>query len=143
MIRAMKQSQHRHSLKTQGPGLYDTTDEIAAWVGAQGIELGLLTVFIRHTSASLVIQENADPAVLDDLHAYFRRAVPEDPGLYRHGAEGPDDMPAHIKSALTQTQLSIPVADGRMTLGTWQAIYVFEHRTRPHNRELVLHLIGD
>lgn len=139
---AMRQRQHTFAVRTDGPGLYDTTRDIAAWVEAQAVGQGMLTVFIRHTSASLVIQENADPAVLDDLQAFFRRTVPEDPGLYRHGSEGPDDMPAHIKSALTQTHLSIPVGDGRMTLGTWQGIYVFEHRTRPHVREIVLHLIG-
>lgn len=143
MISAMRQAQHSITLRTRGPGLYDTTADIAGWVGAQEITQGLLTVFIRHTSASLVIQENADPAVLDDLRAFFRRTVPEDPGLYRHGSEGPDDMPAHIKSALTQTHLSIPVSDGRMALGTWQGIYVFEHRTRPHTREIVLHLLGE
>ena len=139
----MRQAQHSITVRTSGPGLYDTTGDIAAWVDAQDIGDGLLTVFIRHTSASLVIQENADPAVLDDLQAFFRRTVPEDPGLYRHGAEGPDDMPAHIKSALTQTHLSIPVANGRMALGTWQGIYVFEHRARPHTREIALHLLGE
>ena len=139
----MQQFQHSITLRTDGPGLHDTTRDIAAWVAAQAVDQGLLTVFIRHTSASLVIQENADPAVLDDLQAFFRRTVPEDPGLYRHGSEGPDDMPAHIKSALTQTSLSIPVRDGRLALGTWQGIYVFEHRARAHVREIVLHLLGE
>lgn len=101
---------------------------------------GLLTVFIQHTSASLTIQENADPDVLADLNDFFRRAVAEQPDLYRHGVEGPDDMPAHIRSALTQVSLSIPVLDGRMALGTWQGLYVFEHRTRPHDRRVVLFL---
>jgi secondary thiamine-phosphate synthase enzyme len=102
-----------------------------------------LTVFVRHTSASLLIQENADPDVQRDLESFFHRLVPEDNDLYRHTAEGPDDMPAHIKGALTQTQLSIPVSDGRLALGTWQGIYLFEHRRAPHRRELALHLIGE
>ena len=104
---------------------------------------GLLTVFCRHTSASLVIQENADPSVLHDLNDFFERAVADDLSLYRHTAEGADDMPAHIRSALTQSQLSIPVAQGRMALGTWQGIYLFEHRTHGHERSLALHLIGE
>jgi secondary thiamine-phosphate synthase enzyme len=103
----------------------------------------MLTVYIRHTSASLVIQENADPDVMRDLKTFFKTLVKEDPSLYRHGTEGPDDMPAHIKSAMTQTSLNIPVTDGRMALGTWQGIYLFEHRTRPHKRQLTLHLMGD
>jgi secondary thiamine-phosphate synthase enzyme len=103
---------------------------------------GLLTIFIRHTSASLLIQENADPDVLRDLEAFFDRLVPDDLSLYRHVAEGADDMPAHIRAALTQTQISIPLTAGRLALGTWQAIYLFEHRTRTHRRELLLHLVG-
>jgi secondary thiamine-phosphate synthase enzyme len=103
---------------------------------------GLLTVFCRHTSASLLIQENADPTVQTDLKAYFDRIAPEN-GPYRHDSEGPDDMPAHLKTALTQVQLSIPLVEGRLALGTWQGIYLFEHRTRPHRREIVLHLIGE
>ncbi len=139
----MHQATHRLAVRTRGAGLSDVTRELAAWVGRQGIETGLLTVFIRHTSASLVIQENADPDVLRDLDTHLRRMVPEDDRLYRHTTEGPDDMPAHIRSALTATQLSIPVVDGTLALGTWQAVYVFEHRAAGHSRELVLHLIGE
>jgi secondary thiamine-phosphate synthase enzyme len=138
----MIQQQHRLSVRSDGQGLTDITGEVAHWLAGQAITEGLLTLFLQHTSASLVIQENADPAVLEDLAAYFKRLVPEDPRLYRHSAEGPDDMPAHIKSALTQSQLAIPVAGGRLALGTWQGIYLFEHRRRPHRREIVLHLIG-
>jgi secondary thiamine-phosphate synthase enzyme len=138
----MIQQQHRITIHTHGQGLTDVTGEVAHWLAGQPIVEGLLTLFLRHTSASLVIQENADPDVLEDLEAFFKRLVPEDPPLYRHGAEGPDDMPAHIKSALTQSQLAIPVAGGRLVLGTWQAIYLFEHRRQPHRREIVLHLIG-
>ena len=104
---------------------------------------GLLTVFCRHTSASLLIQENADPDVRTDLEAYFAAIAPEDPGRYIHGSEGPDDMPAHIRTALTQVSLSIPLAGGRLVLGTWQGIYLFEHRRRPHRREVALHLVGE
>jgi len=138
----MRQAQHTLSVATQGRGFIDATAQIAAWLEAQDAGDGLLTLFLRHTSASLLIQENADPDVLRDLDAFFRRLVPEDPRLYRHGAEGPDDMPAHIRAALTQSHLSIPVQDGRMRLGTWQGIYVFEHRTRPRVRELALHYLG-
>ena len=116
---------------------------ISAWLGDQGIRTGLLTVFIRHTSASLVIQENADPAVQRDLDAFMTRLVAEDPALYEHRSEGPDDMPAHIRSALTQTHLAIPVRDADMALGTWQGVYLFEHRAAPHRREILLHLIGE
>jgi secondary thiamine-phosphate synthase enzyme len=139
----VRQCHHHLIVATAGAGLVDVTAEVAGFVRQAGIAAGLLTVFIQHTSASLVIQENADSDVLADLEAFFRRLVREDPALYRHAAEGPDDMPAHIRAALTQTQLSIPVADGRMALGTWQGIYVFEHRARPHRRRLVLHLLGE
>jgi secondary thiamine-phosphate synthase enzyme len=138
----MKQALHRVSVSTHGQGLFDVTGKIRDWVAAQSIATGLLTVWCRHTSASLLVQENADPDVRADLVAFLRRLVPENAG-YRHQDEGPDDMPAHIKAALTQTQLSVPVSDGRPVLGTWQAIYLFEHRTAPHRRELVLHLIGE
>jgi secondary thiamine-phosphate synthase enzyme len=141
--RPMRQATHRFTVRTRGPGLSDVTRELATWVGRQGMQTGLLTVFIRHTSASLVIQENADPDVLRDLDTFFRRVVPEDDRLYRHTTEGPDDMPAHIRSALTATQLSVPVVEGRLALGTWQAVYVFEHRAAGHPRELVLHLAGE
>ncbi len=139
----MKQVQHSIHLRTEGKGLYDVSETLSAWVAAQPVHDGLLTVFIRHTSASLVIQENADPAVLRDLDAFLTRLVAEDPTLYEHRTEGPDDMPAHIRSALTQTHLAIPVRDARMALGTWQGVYLFEHRAAPHDRELLLHLIGE
>ena len=146
----MRQATHRLTARTRGAGLYDVTRELRAWVAEQRVRTGLLTVFIRHTSASLVVQENADPDVLRDLDAFLRRIVPEEramaPGdarLYRHTAEGPDDMPAHIRAALTATQLSIPVIDGTLALGTWQAVYVFEHRAAAHGRELALHLVGE
>jgi secondary thiamine-phosphate synthase enzyme len=129
---------------THGPGLYEITEEIETFVGAAGTDVGLLTVFVRHTSCSLLIQENADPDVRRDLDAFFRRLVPpaDDPSMswIVHTTEGPDDMPAHIKAALTQTSLGIPVTGGRMALGTWQGIFLFEHRQRPHRREIVLHL---
>jgi secondary thiamine-phosphate synthase enzyme len=139
----MKQAQHRLTVSARGPGLHEITGEIASWLSGQAIRDGLLTVFVRHTSASLVIQENADPDVQRDIESFFAKLVREDPRLYRHNSEGPDDMPAHIKGALTQTQLSIPVGAGRLQLGTWQGIYLFEHRRAPHRRELVLHLIGE
>ncbi len=138
----MKQVQHSLSLRPREQGLYEVTGEIAAWLAEQPMSEGLLTVFIRHTSASLLIQENVDPDVQRDLETFLEKLVPEEPHLYRHTAEGPDDMPAHIKGALTQTQLNIPVSSGQMMLGTYQGIYVFEHRRVPRTRELVLHLIG-
>ena len=138
----MEQVQQSLSMRPRGQGLYEVTDEIAAWLADQPVSEGLLTVFIRHTSASLLIQENVDQDVLRDLETFFEKLVPEELHLYRHTAEGPDDMPAHIKGALTQTQLNIPVSSGRMMLGTYQGLYVFEHRRVPRTRELVLHLIG-
>ena len=138
----LQQFSHRVHVSTRGQGLYEITGEIARWVEGCRVRAGLLTVFIQHTSASLVVQENADPDVVHDLNAFFRRLVAEDSRLYRHTVEGPDDMPAHIRAALTQTQLSVPVEQGRPALGTWQGIYVFEHRTIPHRRSVVLHLIG-
>lgn len=139
----MTQATHTIQVQTHGKGLYECTAQVAAWVRAAGIRTGLLTVFCRHTSASLVIQENADPDVRTDMEAAFERLAPEDHRLYVHTIEGPDDMPAHIRSALTGVQLSIPVMDGRPALGTWQGIYVFEHRSVPHARSLALHLIGE
>jgi secondary thiamine-phosphate synthase enzyme len=139
----LRQSQHRLSVSTRGKGFYEVTPRVCDWVASSGIRDGLLTVFIRHTSASLLIQENADPDVVHDLEQFFRRVVPEDNRLYRHTIEGPDDMPAHIRAALTQSQLSIPVNAGRPDLGTWQGIYVFEHRAAPHTRTLALHLVGE
>jgi secondary thiamine-phosphate synthase enzyme len=139
----MRQCRSEMTIATPGRGLHDVTARVRSWTEGQGIGLGLLTVFIHHTSASLVIQENADPDVLRDLGDAFARLVPEDPGLYRHGSEGPDDMPAHIKGALTQTHLAIPVVGGRLDLGTWQGIYLFEHRRRGRERRLTLHLVGE
>jgi secondary thiamine-phosphate synthase enzyme len=140
---AVRQAIGQLSVATNGAGLYEMTDAIAAWTAEQRADDGLLTVFIRHTSASLTIQENADPDVLRDLDDFFRRVVPEDSSLYRHTDEGPDDMPAHIRAALTAAQLSIPVSQGRLALGTWQGIYVFEHRSGRFSRHLALHLLTD
>lgn len=136
---------HQHILTARAPaqGLHEITGEVARWLAQQSVQTGLLTLFIRHTSASLVIQENADPDVQADLETFLKRLAPEDERLYRHNAEGPDDMPAHIRVMLTQTQVSIPVARGHMLLGQWQGIYLFEHRRRPQAREIVLHLAGD
>jgi secondary thiamine-phosphate synthase enzyme len=133
------------TLNLSGPrqGLHEITDEIDSWVRDQDFRTGLLTIFCRHTSASLLIQENAASAARRDLETYFSRIAPEDPALYTHNDEGPDDMPAHLRSALTQTQLSIPVGDGRMVLGTWQGIYLFEHRREPSLRQIALHLVGE
>ena len=139
----MKQATHELFFKTHGRGLVNINHEIVSWAHGQGMTTGLLTVFIRHTSASLVIQENADPDVMTDLNAFLNRLVPDGDPQYRHSSEGDDDMPAHIRSALTQTQISIPLTDGRLALGTWQDIYLFEHRTAPHRRQVVLHLSGE
>jgi len=132
------------SLSTRGQGLYEFTAQAADFVGACGFSEGLLTLFVRHTSCSLLVQENADPDVQRDLKGFFARLVPpsDDPamGWMIHTTEGPDDMPAHVKSALTTVSIGIPVMDGRLALGTWQGIYLFEHRDRPHRREVVLHL---
>lgn len=138
----MKQAQKTVTIRPNGPGLIAFTREAAAFVKHEQVSMGLLTCFVRHTSASLVIQENADPDVLADLEDFMRRLVSRDPKLYRHTTEGPDDMPSHIRSALTATSLSVPVRDGRLALGTWQDLYLFEHRDRPHDREILLHLIG-
>ena len=137
----MRQATHTLTVATNGQGLVPITRPVEAWVAEQGVTTGLVTLFIRHTSASLLVQENADPTVRADLEAFFKWLVPENVG-YRHNSEGPDDMPAHIRSALTQTQLSIPIADGRMVLGTWQGIYLWEHRAAAHRREVALHLFG-
>ena len=139
----MKQLTHQIHIATHGKGLYEFTREIESWLNAQQVQTGLLTVFCQHTSASLVIQENADPDVVADLNDFFTRLVPEDTRLYRHTAEGPDDMTSHIRSALTNTQLSIPVHKSRLALGTWQGVYLFEHRARPHRRSVILHLLAD
>ena len=130
-------------IETAARGLVEVTQQVVRWVDGCGIESGLLTLFVRHTSASLLVQENADPEVRADLERFFARLVPDGDPLFRHTEEGPDDMPAHIRSALTAVQLSLPVQGGRLALGTWQGIYLWEHRLRPHRREIVLHLIGD
>jgi secondary thiamine-phosphate synthase enzyme len=140
----MKQSIHHLVVMTRSRGLHEITQHVLNWVSTQGITTGLLTIWCRHTSASLLVQENASPDVRADLDDFFRRLVPDGgAGRYRHEEEGPDDMPAHIRAALTQTQLSIPIGNARPVLGTWQGIYLYEHRTSPHRREIVLHLIGE
>ncbi len=139
----MKQVTHRFFVTTEGKGLHNINQTIVNWVDAEGIESGILTVFLRHTSASLIIQENADPDVLADLNDFFNRLVPDGDPKFKHRSEGPDDMSAHIRTALTQTQLSVPIIDGNLALGTWQDIYLFEHRSSPHRREVVLHLSGE
>lgn len=127
-------------IRTRGKGLYEFTGRVRSWLAPLEAHSGLLTVFCRHTSASLLIQENADPDVAADLADFFERLVPEDSAVYRHTAEGADDMTSHIRAALTQTSLSIPVHQGRLALGTWQGIYLFEHRAIPHRRSIVCHL---
>ena len=139
----MKQAVHQLNVASRGQGLYEFTAALEEWVASQSIRTGLLTVFCRHTSASLVIQENADPDVQVDLKRFFERVVPEDNRMYVHTIEGPDDMPAHIRAALTQTSIAIPVVDGRLALGVWQGVYLFEHRASAHRRSIVLHLIGE
>jgi secondary thiamine-phosphate synthase enzyme len=139
----MRIAHTRLSIDTEPREIKEITADIAGWVASERVARGLLSVYIPHTSASLLIQENASPDVRRDLDDFLRRVVPEDMRLYRHNDEGPDDMPAHIKSALTQTQLTIPVADGRMQLGTWQGVFLLEHRASPHRRSLVLTLIGE
>jgi len=140
---SVRQANHQLSTSTSGKGLYNITLEIKLWVTQQKFSTGLLTIFVPHTSASLIIQENADSDVLHDLTMFFQQLVPEDGANYLHRSEGPDDMPAHIRSALTQTQISIPVNSGNPSLGTWQDIYLFEHRRQPHMRIIHLHLIGE
>jgi secondary thiamine-phosphate synthase enzyme len=139
----MRIAQDRLTIETAGREIREITAELADWLSRQEVARGLLSVFIRHTSASLLIQENYSPDVRRDLAAFLDRLAPEDPARYRHNDEGPDDMPAHLKAALTQVQLTIPVSEGRMQLGTWQGVFLLEHRAAPHRRELVLTLIGD
>lgn len=139
----MRQATTTLTIETRRQGLIEITDRILAWVEAAGLNEGLLTLFCRHTSASLLIQENAAREVRTDLESYFARIAPEDPTAYDHDDEGPDDMPAHLRTALTQVQLSIPLMRGRLALGTWQGVYLFEHRRRPHQRSLALHLLGE
>src|SRR6476620_7836540 len=138
----LRQASQTISIRANRPGLHEFTSDVADWVASTAIRDGLLTLFCKHTSASLVIQENAAPAARRDLEAYFERLAPEG-GPYEHEDEGPDDMPAHLRSALTATQLSIPVKEGRLLLGSWQGIYLFEHRRQPHEREIALHLVGE
>jgi secondary thiamine-phosphate synthase enzyme len=139
----MKQHLDTIALNTRGPGLYDVTRDVRRIVSDSGIGTGLVTCFVQHTSASLLIQENADPDVLADLESFMRRIVSRDPALYRHTTEGPDDMPAHIRAALTQVSLSIPVRERAPILGTWQGIYLFEHRDAAHARSIAIHVIGE
>ena len=139
----MRQLTHQITVSTSGKGLYEITRPVLSWLRTGNFETGLLTAYVRHTSASLTIQENADPDVVRDLEAFFSRLVPENDPLYRHTMEGPDDMPAHVRSALTLTQVSIPIIGGHAALGTWQGLYLFEHRRHPHRRNVVLHAIGE
>lgn len=139
----MRQTLDTITIRTRGRGFAEITREVQSHVQRAAVTTGLCTLHLQHTSASLLIQENADPDVRTDLAAYFETIAPEDPARYVHRAEGPDDMPAHLRAALTQTTLTIPVAEGRLTLGTWQALYLFEHRRAPHERELVLHVLGE
>ncbi|MEW5743130.1 MAG: secondary thiamine-phosphate synthase enzyme YjbQ [Myxococcota bacterium] len=138
----MRQAHGKLGVATRGRGLVDVTQAVAAWLSNEGAQDGLCTVFLQHTSASLVVQENADPEVRADLERFFARLVPDGDPLFAHDAEGPDDMPAHVRAALTCTQLAIPVRGGRLQLGTWQAVYVYEHRRAPHQRTLALHYVG-
>ncbi|GIL03831.1 YjbQ family protein [Betaproteobacteria bacterium PRO7] len=139
----MRQAHTTLTVQTPGRGLVDITRRVAEWVRGSGVRDGLLTLFIRHTSASLLVQENADPEVRRDLERFFARLVPDGDPLFGHTTEGPDDMPAHVRAALTQTQLAVPVVGGALALGTWQGIYVYEHRRRGDAREVVLHLVGE
>lgn len=139
----MKQAIQQLEIDTQGKGLYSFTEQIIQWVDASGMQTGLLTIFVKHTSASLLIQENYDPDVQSDLERFFSRLVPEGDPIYDHVLEGPDDMPAHVRAALTQTHLAVPVVAGKPALGTWQGVYLYEHRTEPQQRRVLLHLIGE
>jgi len=139
----MRQVQRSLVIETRGKGLYDVTREVRDVVVESGIQLGLATIFITHTSASLLIQENADDEVQRDLERFFARLVPDGEPLFRHVEEGPDDMPAHVRAALTQTSLGIPLREGQLVLGVWQGIYVYEHRNRPYQRKLIVHVMGE
>ncbi len=139
----MRQAADILRIQTSGRGLHEITRETVAWLDRQNVSTGLITLFCRHTSASLLIQENAAPAVRTDLENFFAEIAPEDPSRYAHNDEGPDDMPAHLRAALTGVNLAVPIIDGRLQLGTWQGIYLFEHRRRPHRREIAMHVIGD
>jgi len=139
----MRQASAILDFQTRGRGLVEITREVVGWTDGKGLDTALLTLFCRHTSASLLIQENAAREVRTDLEAFFERIAPEDPDAYEHDDEGPDDMPAHLRTALTGVQLSIPLIGARLALGTWQGIYLFEHRRRPHKRQIAVHLIGE
>ena len=139
----MEQVFEEIKINTEGQGFYNFTENTLDWIDKQKIKNGILNINILHTSASLIIQENADPDVKVDLERFFKRLCPDGDSIYDHTLEGPDDMPAHVRAALTSVHLSIPFADGRLLLGTWQGIYLWEHRTHPHNRQIVGHLVGD
>ena len=139
----LQQHQTTLAIETRGRGLLEITAPVRDWVAGSGMRSGLLTLFVRHTSASLLVQENADPDVRADLDRFFARLVPDGDPLFMHQDEGPDDMPAHVRSALTAVQLSVPLAGGRLVLGTWQGLYLWEHRVRPHRRQVALHLLGE
>jgi len=139
----LKQELHELSLSTQGRGLYEFTDEVSAFVTRSKLTSGLATLHVQHTSASLLIQENADPEVRRDLERFFKRLVPDGDKIFQHTAEGDDDMPAHVRTALTAVNLSIPIVRGQLALGTWQGIYLWEHRTHPHRRRVLIHLLGE
>ena len=139
----LRQAQHEFVIKTRGRGLIEFTDELERWIATGKFQTGLVTLHLKHTSASLLIQENADPDVRRDLEAFFARLVPDGDRLYIHTAEGDDDMPAHVRAAITPVNLSIPVSDGRLALGTWQGVYVWEHRTIAHTRRVAAHFVGE
>ena len=139
----LHQSFHELNLATSGRGIYDFTAEVEAWIAKGGFKNGLVTLFLRHTSASLLIQENADPDVRADLERFFKRLVPDGDPIFSHTSEGPDDMPAHIRTALTTVNLSLPLREGRLALGTWQGIFLWEHRHAPHSRSVAIHFIGE
>lgn len=139
----MQQKTHQITISTNGRKLYDITDEVVGWAGASGMETGMITLYIQHTSASLLINENYDRDVLVDMEAFFNRLIPDGDPLFIHTIEGPDDMPAHVRTALTQTHLSIPLLEGRAALGQWQGVFLYEHRHIPGRRRVILHLIGE
>ncbi len=139
----LRQSFHELTITTRGRGLYDFTEEVESWIVGNGFKNGLVTLHLRHTSASLLIQENADPDVCADLERFFKHLVPDGDALFVHSCEGDDDMPAHVRTALTTVNLSLPLQSGRLALGTWQGIYLWEHRKAPHSRQVALHFIGE
>jgi secondary thiamine-phosphate synthase enzyme len=139
----MRQLTHQISIQAKGRRIYDITPQVLDWANKSGLQTGMLTLYIQHTSASLMINENYDPEVLVDMERFFERLVPDGDPLFIHTAEGPDDMPAHVRTALTQTSLSIPMLDGKVALGTWQGIFLYEHRLASHTRKVLLHLIGE